>query len=118
MFWTDELISDQNKIKELPAAVGKLKNLEVLNASRINLRFCQKKLVNSKKVQINSLGSNDISRFARVNGNLKQLRHVELENNKLISTSGVLLSALKRLDFYKRMRTSVGSFTPENFVVV
>jgi leucine-rich repeat protein SHOC2 len=69
-----------NYLTEIPAAIGKLKNLERLNAPSNLIEVISPKLTNLKKLRNLVLGNNQISNLPRMN-KFSNLFTIELSNN-------------------------------------
>jgi Leucine-rich repeat (LRR) protein len=90
----------KNKLKEIPASIGKLENLEYLNASKNKLRSVPYTLGYLKKLKILVLNQNEIETLPKEIGNLSSLQVLDLWSNEIdqFPESISQLHQLKKVD--------------------
>lgn len=90
----------KNKLREIPASIGKLTELEYFNASRNKLTSVPYTIGFLKKLRILILNQNEIVALPKEVGNLENLENLDLWSNELdqFPASMSQLKNLKRVD--------------------
>ncbi len=110
-----ELILDRNKIKEVPADITKLKNLEKLSISKNRLKDFAPAICNLRKLRYLDLSDNEIARLPDEIHRLEYLEELILWSN-MIGYYPTSLIKMKRLKFVDLLNNEMNGYEQERIL--